>query len=77
MPQINGPLIRRTRRGLGLRTEDLAPNAGIAPGTLRNIESMRAPASEDVIKRLAMLLRLTEKDLRTLPRIPRAEEDAA
>lgn len=78
MPKVNGPLIRRARRGLGLRTEDLAPPAGITPGALRNIENMRAVASDDVISRLAMLLRLAEDDVRSVPRVlqQRAEAEA-
>jgi DNA-binding XRE family transcriptional regulator len=71
MPKVNGPLIRRTRRGRDLSVEDAAPHLDIAPGTLRNIENMRAEASDRVIGRICRYFELDEDDVRTIPTAPR------
>lgn len=71
MPKVNGPLIRRTRRGRDLSVEDVAPQLEIAPGTLRNIENMRAEASDRLIGRICRFFELDEVAIRTLPKAPR------
>jgi hypothetical protein len=70
MPKVNGPLIRRTRRGRDLSVEDVAPDLDIAPGTLRNIENMRAEASDRLIGRICRYFELDEDAVRTLPTPP-------
>lgn len=71
MPKVNGPLIRRTRRGRDLSVEDAAPHLKIAPGTLRNVENMRAEASDRLIGRMCEFFDLDEIAVRTLPKAPR------
>lgn len=70
MPKVNGPLIRRTRRGRDESVEDAAPHLKIAPGTLRNIENMRAEASDRLIGRICTYFKLDEDAVRTLPTAP-------
>jgi transcriptional regulator with XRE-family HTH domain len=71
MPKVNGPLLRRTRRGRDESVEDVAPHLQIAPGTLRNIENMRAEASDRLIGRLARYYDLDEVEVRKVPQSPR------
>jgi transcriptional regulator with XRE-family HTH domain len=54
----NPNLMRRKRRWLDRSTADVAAEAGIAEGTLRNIESGRCEVSERVLGRLARILEL-------------------
>lgn len=70
MPKVNGPLIRRTRRACDESVEDAAPHLKIAPGTLRNIENMRAEASDRLIGRICEYFKLDEEAVRTLPVAP-------
>jgi len=72
MPKVNGPLIRRTRRGRDESVEDVAPHLEIAPGTLRNIEGMRTEASDRLIGRICRYFALDETAVRTLPEAPRS-----
>lgn len=67
MPHVNGLLLRRTRRARDESTEDVATAVGIKPGSLRNIEAMRVPASDRLIYRLANHLGLDAIDILAIP----------
>ncbi|MEV6897508.1 helix-turn-helix transcriptional regulator [Amycolatopsis sp. NPDC051372] len=71
MPKVNGPLLRRTRRSRDMSVDDVAPHLEISPGTLRNIENMRAVASERLIGRIARFYDLDEVEVRKVPQSPR------
>lgn len=79
MPKINGPLLRRTRRGRDESVEVVAPHLGIAPGTLRNIEGMRAEAGERLIGRIVRYYDgcFTEEQLREVPKAPAIKRRSA
>jgi excisionase family DNA binding protein len=58
MPNINGPLIRRTIRERGETREDVARDLGITEGSLRNIENLNNSASDGMAEKIAARLEL-------------------
>jgi excisionase family DNA binding protein len=70
MPKVNGPLIREARTARHERVEDVAPELGISPGTLRGIENMRTYAADELIEKIAQRYGLDIEELKTLPEVP-------
>lgn len=77
MPKVNGPLLRRTRRIRDETAATVAKDVGIAEGSLRSIESMRVPASEQLAYRLAARLELDPDDVLKVPTAPKIRRGAA
>lgn len=65
MPRVNGQLLRTARRQRGETVNTVAADVGVAGGTIKNIETGRYPASEDLIDRLAARYGIAVEDLTT------------